>query len=217
MIDTPASIGPLTTYTTPAPTSVVQLFPNVSPAPSTLPAAVSLSATVTPTPNGVWSGSSSSTSTSSHSKPASNAGPQTETVTATSTPAPGLSTGAKAGIGVGVALGVVAVGVAAGACFFIRKRRRGQQADPSGSFPQKSAEWQNYTNAPPGSQAYYGYHGAPAVIHEAGTSDVQEDEVRKALNPPPTELDAEHDVPEMESLTSGTSRSPAPPYADSGK
>ncbi|KAK3049383.1 hypothetical protein LTR09_009302 [Extremus antarcticus] len=196
---TPKSIGPLTTYATPAPTEVVVLFPNQHPAPSTNPAAVSYNATITPVPNGVWSGGASSTT--STSSPTTDHAHSIHTVTQTPTtpPSSGLSTGAKAGIGVGVA-GAACAAVALGAIWYILRRRRNRETpelQPPG-FSEKSPAW---AGPPPGSpppndgfyQQSYGYQGVPAMIHEAGATPGEEEGVRKALSPPlpPMELEGE--------------------------
>ncbi|KAK5169475.1 uncharacterized protein LTR77_005451 [Saxophila tyrrhenica] len=196
---TPKSIGPLTTYPTPAPTSAIILFSNKEPAASILAAAVPLNATVTPIPNGAWSGSASTFSTSTissrssatHSHPA-------QTITQTPTPAPstGLSTGAKAGIGVGVAGGVIAAAALTALFVILRRRRNKEQPTINNysAFPEKSAAWTApLPDSPPNSGEYYHHSSFPAAIYEVGASPGEEEGVRKAISPPQPgwELDGE--------------------------
>jgi hypothetical protein len=217
---TPTSIGPFTTYSPAAPTSVVQLFPHSKPAPSTLAAAVSLNATVTPVPNGAWSGgASSSTNTPSTTT---SQGPQTVTAPPSEThhvhESSGLSTGAKAGIGVGVAGGVIGIAALLGVMYLLRRRRNQNSkpelaGEPEHTFSDKSPGWQPgsaYHSPQPSYSEAYAYHGVPQVIHEAGSSAAEEDHVRKAISPPPPpmELPAESQAQEMDSGTPGGVKKP---------
>ena len=147
--------------------------------------------------------------------------PQTKTTSShqatstTASPAPALTTGAKVGIGVGVAGGVCLIAALAIVFFFFRRRKsqdQTQNASQYNSPEDKSSAWQGQPYPPGGSphgyhySQSYPYQGVPAVVHEASYSPADAQTIRKHMSPPPVEMQAEHDVPEMESRTTGVAK-----------
>lgn len=234
---TPTSIGPMTTYSTPAPTSIVLIYPDGTPVPSTYPAAHSLNATVlaaiqsgNPKTVSPTSTSSQTTSTLSTSAPATSSTTPSPTPTSSS----GLSTGEKIGIGVGVAGFVCLLAAVAIVAWLMGRRKRNkvaEQQQPAQQAPEaysdKPAGWDgsHYGAAPP-----YGYqhsprfsegspyYGSPPGRYEAPSPPMEQMAFkREAGSPPPMELEGQHGAQEMDSrapsvLPERGTTSPAPAY-----
>ena len=216
--DTPSSIGPFTTYKTPAPNKIVQIDPGVTPAPSTLPAAHALNVSVTAESNGAnpnlgSTSSSTSSTTSTHT--------HTHTHSATPTPSPGLSTDAKIGIGVGIAGGVLFLAAIALVFFVLRKRKNKAQQQPEktdenqgGGFNEKSPGWQG-RNYPGGvfqdpHHSNPPYYSPPPQIYEA-PSPPQDEYAFKRVSPAPVEMEGHFEPAEMETPNATSEEGPSQP------
>lgn len=157
-------------------------------------------------PNGVWSGGSttrtSTTTTSAPKQP-----PPYHDSSST------LTTPAQIGIGIGVGVGVFALAGILVLTLCLRHRRRhpprAETSNNNKPLPRTPPHTSTGSASPyptPTSQSYFppaAHHGPPALVHEAGRSPYEEEQVRKALTPRPVELEAAVHVPEMEARWPG--------------
>ncbi|EMC91190.1 hypothetical protein BAUCODRAFT_317733 [Baudoinia panamericana UAMH 10762] len=218
--DTPATISELTTYQD-GPSSVVQVVPGLTPAPSTVAAAAATSASA-------GSGAALTTASPTSSAVASNNS--------------GLSKDAQIGIGVGVGGGVVLIAIVALCAFCWGRRQRRRNTQYGKQAPAQASAF--HLGSPPmqaSSPYYVGGDGTqgwpntyptmqpmqPSPVHSPGQASPYQDPqyaFAGTHSPPPaelmmqkaqpTELPAEQGPHEVDSVAINSPPTPSPHYAD---